>query len=148
MKKLLDRVVILKRSDLFRDISEHILLKIADCLTILEIPSGSQFIRKGEVGHDMYILIEGVLEIRDGESKIAEIHKGNVVGELSIISPVKRTTDVIVKEHAFLYKLSREDFLELMFYHRSVSLNIMNVLVERIIKLNAQVKNLNPENNV
>ena len=139
MNKLLDKVIILKKSELFKDISEHLLLKIAEELDIIEMPTEGHLIQKGEIGHDMYILVEGELEIRDGDKLITTIQEGGVVGELSIISPVKRTTDVYAAQHSILYKLSREDFLELLYYHRSVSINVMKVLVNRIITLNEKI---------
>lgn len=140
MDKLLDKVLILKRSELFEDISEHLLLKIAEALEVIEIPNNGQLITQGEIGHDMFILVDGQLEVKDELRVLATLENGAVVGELSIISPVKRTTDVYASKHSLLYKLSREDFLELLHYHKSVSINVMKVLVQRIITLNKQVK--------
>ena len=140
MDKLLDKVITLKSSELFGDISEHLLLKIAEALEVIELPERSQLIVKGKIGHDMYILVDGQLEVTDESKLLATLENGAIVGELSIISPIKRTTDVYASKHSVLYKLSREDFLELLHYHKSVSINVMKVLVQRIIKLNQKVK--------
>jgi len=140
MDNIVDRVLALRNIELFNGVSEHILMRLAERLTVKDIISGAQVIRKDDIGHEMFIIMSGTLHIKQGQDVLATLKKGDIVGELSILAPLRRTADVYAAEHSVLYVLQRDDFLELMYYHQSMNRNVIQVLVDRIIRLNERLR--------
>ena len=59
MSTLVDRLVVLKENTLFRGLPIHELLHIAGITRDYKLPTGSTFIRAGEKGNELFILIDG-----------------------------------------------------------------------------------------
>ncbi len=63
------------------------------------IPAGTSFIRQGEAGNSMFVLLDGAahvsLDMPDGEKReVAVLASGDIVGEMSLMTGAPRTTSV------------------------------------------------------
>jgi len=76
-------------------------------------PKGDHVVRQGEVGDQMYVIIDGKAEVRVNsggqERKVRDLGRGDVFGEMGLIRSHERTADVVataplevmtVNEHA------------------------------------------------
>jgi CRP/FNR family transcriptional regulator, cyclic AMP receptor protein len=72
---------------------DHV-LKVAD---ELNIPAGTAFIREGEVGREMFIIVDGTADVTRNGSPIAEIGRNDFVGELSVLRHAKRNATVTAR---------------------------------------------------
>jgi CRP-like cAMP-binding protein len=72
---------------------------------------GDHVIFKGDIGNEMFFIVEGAVDILNPESTGINhsIDKGNFVGELALLNKVKRSCSVIAKSFCLLYVLSKED---------------------------------------
>jgi CRP/FNR family cyclic AMP-dependent transcriptional regulator len=79
---------------LFGELDHHDLSQIASRVDEVEIPQGALLIEQGTVPYDVFVLVEGTVEVtRDGES-VATLGAGDVVGEIALLNPQRRTASV------------------------------------------------------
>jgi hypothetical protein len=112
-----------------------------------QFPPGSEIIRNGEQGSEMYVIVNGTTEVWVGNGaerkRVAELHRGEVFGEMALVRQYERSADVIAKENVevlavderFLQRIQRR-------YPRiaaRVFLNLTRILSDRLQRMNEQV---------
>lgn len=140
MEIIVDLVRALKQVNIFSDIPDHILADIAKIIDVVEYQKGDQFIKQGEIGHYLYIIRQGGVEVHVADKQLAVLRQNDIVGELSILAPIKRTADVTALEDIILYRIEREYFLELLREEPEIMKTILKVLVYRINNLNKKIQ--------
>ena len=139
MEMIIDLVLALKKVNIFSDIPDHILADIAKIIDVVEFQKGDQFIKQGEIGQYLYIIRKGSVAVHVGDHRLAELKENDIVGELSVLAPIKRTADVSATEDIILYRIEREYFLELLVEEPEIMKAILKVLVYRINNLNQRI---------
>jgi len=69
----------------------------ARCLeksTIIECRAGDRVLKKGGVARNLYVVLDGTLEARDGETAVGVFGAGDVFGEMAFLLERPRTKDV------------------------------------------------------
>ncbi len=61
---------------------------------------GSHITRRGELKEELYVLLNGVVDVRrsEGENVIRSLGRGDVIGEMGLVRHRPRSADVIVRE--------------------------------------------------
>lgn len=70
-----------------------------DTGTILPCKAGSTLIRPGDVGNEMFVILEGVVEVwsADHSVSLALLGPGEIFGEMAFVSKSPRTAEVVAK---------------------------------------------------
>lgn len=81
----------------------------------LVIPGGKILLKQGDVGDSMYILVSGRLSwtVRSKNEEIlaqGELGKGDIIGEMSLLTGDKRSATVVALRTSQVVRISREDF--------------------------------------
>lgn len=139
MDYILDRVLALKETQIFKELSGQILANVAVILDKKLIGEGEYIMRKGEKGDSMYLIESGQLEVRDGDRVLATLGEKQVVGEMSLLAPIDRTADVVAIEESVLYRIEREKFVDLIYEEPEIMLGIITSLVYRIREQNLKI---------
>jgi CRP-like cAMP-binding protein len=63
-------------------------------LAVVDVGPGRRLLREGTVGHDCYVILTGVAEVRHGEQRIATLGPGDFVGEIGSLAHTPRVADV------------------------------------------------------
>ena len=73
-------------------------------------------IYQDDIGEEMYFIIEGVIEVLapGGDKTIAELCKGDYLGELALIQETRRPFTALAKSFCLLYILQKAAFLEIL----------------------------------
>ncbi len=79
---------------LFEDLDHHELELVGRSITELELPAGRQVIVEGSRGHDMFVVVEGALEVTRGGAHVADIGIGEFVGEMALLTGEERNATV------------------------------------------------------
>jgi hypothetical protein len=69
----------------------------ARCLgksNIIECSAGDRVLKKGGVARNMFVVLDGTLEVRDGERVVAALGPGDVFGEMAFLLEQPRSMDV------------------------------------------------------
>lgn len=69
---------------------DHV-LSVADEVTV---PAGTTFIREGEIGREMFVVVEGSATVTQAGTEVATLGRGDFVGELSVLRNARRNASV------------------------------------------------------
>jgi CRP/FNR family transcriptional regulator, cyclic AMP receptor protein len=84
----------LKTVDLFANVPDESLAKIAPFTEVDEFAEGKEIVREGGYSNDFYVIQEGTAKVeRDGE-EIAELGPGDVFGEQGLLEKQQRSATV------------------------------------------------------
>ena len=62
--------------------------------TIIDCQAGDRILKKGNTAQNLYVLLDGVVEVRDGDELLAVITPGEVFGEMAFLLARPRSADV------------------------------------------------------
>ena len=85
----------LKQFDLFKDVDESKLNKIAPFTMLVEFPEGKTVIQEGGYSNDFYAIESGTAKVERGGETIAEIGPGDVFGEQGLLERQERSASVV-----------------------------------------------------
>ena len=106
----------LKESNFFASIEPQYLEKIARRFEMLQIKSGKVLIHEGDPGDSIYLILSGRMRITkqvEGEAILLnESGRGELLGELALLTDEKRASTVSAIRDSLLLKLSKKDFMQ------------------------------------
>ncbi len=142
-----ERVEILKKVSIFSDTDPAVLAEIANATIERTLKPEQVLFKKGDVGKDMYIIVEGAVRVHDGNYVFAVLRQGQVFGEYSIIeSDAKsRAASVSAVVQTRLLELSQEVFYDLMSNRIEIVKGILNVLIKRSRRQNYFEEKMNEQ---
>ncbi len=83
---------------------------------VVEFPSATEVVKKGQEGDSFYFILSGTLDVLDpenpGEPLMATLEGGDFFGEMSILNKSKTNATVVSKTPVVLFKLAGDLFLE------------------------------------
>ena len=85
----------LKRFDLFKDVDEDKLNKIAPFTMLVEFAEGKTIIQEGGYSNDFYAIDDGTARVERAGEKIADLGPGDVFGEQGLLEKQERSASVI-----------------------------------------------------
>jgi CRP-like cAMP-binding protein len=128
----------LRGSDLFEHQPDEVLKAVLAQGNIQEYGPGGVVFKQGDEGERLYIVKSGVLEIlaapADGSEAVpvAYLGKGEVLGELALLTGSPRTATARSPERAELFTVEKPVFLDLMDTLPAFSRNLCLVLAKRL----------------
>jgi len=85
----------LKKFELFKDVDESKLSKIAPFTMLVEFPEGKTVIQEGGYSNDFYAIESGTAKVERGGETIADIGPGDVFGEQGLLERQERSASVV-----------------------------------------------------
>lgn len=95
----------LKRFDLFKDVDESKLSKIAPFTQLVEFSEGKTIIQEGGYSNDFYAIDEGTAVVERAGEKIAELGPGDVFGEQGLLEKQERSASVVATSSMRVLKI-------------------------------------------
>ncbi len=136
MENTIDLLFTLKEVALFANIPDHILAEVASIIDIQEVPASERFIHQGLEGDGLYVVKSGVVRVHTDRADICTLRENDIVGELSVLAPIKRSAHVTAETDCILYHIHRIYFLQLMNDIPEIVPPILQVLTQKITKSN------------
>jgi cGMP-dependent protein kinase len=104
----------LKKS-LFKDVeeSDELIDSIIQVMSRIKVEAGTPVIVEGEVGHEYYVVEEGVLEFSIKENVVGSVSAGGSFGELALIYDAPRAATATASVLSTLWSLGRDIFREI-----------------------------------
>jgi CRP/FNR family cyclic AMP-dependent transcriptional regulator len=127
-----EKVLFLRGVDLFSNLPGEDLARIALITEEAQHPAGAEIIREGDVGESLYVVVEGRVEVRKGEKRLAELSEREVFGEMAVLDPGPRSATVNAVTDVTLLTIRREDFADIMAERHEIARGIIQVLTRRL----------------
>lgn len=129
---MIERVFILKRTDLFKGLPSEVLASFANHLDEVYVGEGRSVFLKGDIGKAMYVVVDGRIRIHDGDEEIEVLGPDQVFGEVTVLTAEVRTESATALEESRLLRLDQDVLYEVMAGRPAVSRGMIKVLVERL----------------
>ena len=126
------KVEALKRAPLFEGLSKKELATLASASDDLQVEPGTVLCREGHIGHEFFVLVDGDAEVTKGGKRIATRSGGDFVGEIALLSTIKRTATVTAMTPLRCFVLTQSAFRRVLTESPSVQLKVMKALADRI----------------
>ena len=95
----------LKNTELFADVPDEELKKVATFATLESAVDGKTIIREGGFSNDFYVIKDGTVKVeREGE-EVAELGPGDVFGEQGLLEKQARSATVTATSDVRLIKI-------------------------------------------
>lgn len=126
----------LKRLTLFEGLADDDLERLLGMARERELAAGEVLIREGDEGDEMYLILEGELDVsqRDGnvERSVAKRGEGDVVGEMGVLDLAARTATVKAASKARVLVVDRAAFGSLLACSVDVGTSILKTVMTRL----------------
>ena len=133
---LIEKVLILRSSEIFQNTPETELVDIAGILEEVYINTNATLFSKGDIGNCMYFIFKGKVSIHDGAHTLAVLGENEIVGELSVLDAENRSASATTLDECILLKLEQEPFYEILMNNAEVLKGILKTLCRRIRVIN------------
>lgn len=133
MLSTIERVLLLKGADIFSAISSEDLVPVALVAREIDVAAGDTFIRQGEFGDCLYVLVTGEASVVvRGAGQVAVRGPRSVLGEMAIISGRPRSADCMALTDVTALRVERADFWELLAERPPLALGVITLLATRL----------------
>ncbi len=129
---MIERVFILKRTEVFGDLGEDILTSLSTYLDEAHYDAGDTIFKKGDVGRTLYIVVDGSVRIHDDDgTTIGTIGEDEIFGERSALTGNLHRASATAATDCKILKLDEDLLYEVMTGHPEVAQGLIEVLLER-----------------
>lgn len=110
---------------LFNHVTFRELSKLMSVMQIVECKPGDTIIQEGSTSNQLYILLEGSLEVTRGENPIRKLEAGQHVGEMALLSDQPRSATVRVLNNSRLLFAERDALFGMMREEPSIGVKLL-----------------------
>jgi len=106
---------VLKQSPLFKEGDTVFLEQVIMALKPKQAVTGDRIITKGELGHELYLIEQGEVEVLDDAGNVLKVlSDGDIFGEVGVLLSTPRNATVRARTPIDLYVLSKTDFSRIL----------------------------------
>ncbi len=130
---------LLRTIEIFQPLSDDDLLDLATLLKLEDYNWGFPILQKGDPASNLFIIIDGRVEVMDEDGvTLAEMSRGDVFGEMSLLSGDCVTTTIMAMEPCQIASLSQKNFRHVLNRFPALQVFFYKLLVSRITTINFQ----------
>lgn len=107
-----ERVLILRSSDLLREVGPRRLLELAAVAREVELSSGGTIYREEDAADALYMVVEGRVRLSAGERAIAEVGPGEAFGSWALVDDAERGQRAECIEDGLALAVHRDEFYD------------------------------------
>ena len=137
---------IIRGAPLFNDLYDHEVDGILANCHVMQLQTGEKVFKEGDVGEDLFLVLNGKIDIIKNEVLIASLGKAEIFGELILLYEGSRSTDAFAILPTDLLVLNYQSILKVYDKNpRAMSimmLNLCRLLADRLKKSNKEVRDL------
>jgi len=128
----LEKRFFLKGVPMFAEVRDDYLIGLAQALEEVHVAAGDALFREGDPGDAMYVIVSGrIVVARDG-NHLADLSRGECVGEMSLIDGMPRSATVTAVTDCRLLSIDGDGLARIMAAEVEVARGILRVLSRRL----------------
>jgi hypothetical protein len=139
MIPLIEKVMILKGSEFFRNFPGSDLAGVAALADVRHIEAGDTVFEQGEEGDAFYVVVQGSIAISRGGTHLAALGPREGFGEMALLDRDTRSATATAAEDTTLLRLDRDSFDRVVEQNPVIARGIYRVLTERLRNTLARV---------
>jgi CRP-like cAMP-binding protein len=101
---------------------------------------GEIIFRTFDMGAEMYVVLEGEVELRIGDNMVELLEPGEPFGEMALIDQAPRVATATAKTSCKLAVIPERRFLFMVAQSPQFALEIMKVMADRLRRMNARLE--------
>ena len=125
------KVDLLRAVPLFAECSQKELGRIATIADEISLPEGTKLIEEGKKGREFFVLIDGTVDVRRGDRKVAEMGGGSFFGEIALLTDAPRTATVTATSPARVLVITGQAFQRVLDETTTIRPKVLAALAER-----------------
>ncbi len=130
---MLERILFLQKIPLFAEMVPEDLKKVASVATEKFFANGAYLAKKGDAGHEMFIIISGEVQVLTEKGEQLAVNKaGDYTGEMSILSNDPRSASLLAKGDVRVLSIGQKEFQEILRERPDASLAVIRELCARL----------------
>lgn len=114
MQRLKLKRDILARMPLFRPLNDAELRRVLQVTDVISFANGEAVIQEGDRGDELFIVLDGSVEVVRNDNRMAELKSGEHFGEMALIRSQPRSATVRSVGNSELMVVRRADFFEIL----------------------------------
>jgi CRP-like cAMP-binding protein len=139
---LIEKTVHMKASDVFSAIPTEPLAQLAARANEVMLDRGETLFREGDDDQGVFIVIEGVVELRKGNAVVRVLQSGTVHGELFLQESGSHQYTAVAREDARVLNLGRNDVFDAFLEYPEFGIAMVQDLARRHHTLTERVSEL------
>ncbi|GGC55016.1 Crp/Fnr family transcriptional regulator [Chelatococcus reniformis] len=128
---------------MFKDIDAARLKLLAFTSERVNFAPDQRFFSQGDAGDAAYVILDGVahvlLETPNGQLKVAEFGRNDLVGEMAVLAETPRSATVTAQGEVIALRIDKHVFIELLSQFPQMAIAVMRELAKRLERTNARL---------
>ncbi len=130
----IERILLLRKVELFREIPAQELELIVRLCTVLHFAPGERFISQGDESDGLYILVAGEVEVSKNGLGIVNVSQaGDVIGEMGVLATQMRAANCTALVETTALHIDQTDFWDLLERSPLLSVRVIRILVPKLL---------------
>ncbi len=130
---------LLSRFSMFKTLQPPEIKELVSLLKIKSFVAGELIVKKGDPGKNLFIITSGKVEVLDDDQiSIALLTKGDVFGEMSLLSGDPVGASIKVVEDSKVLSIDSKNFRKVVTKYPSLQMYLARLLTKRLAKANMQ----------
>jgi CRP/FNR family cyclic AMP-dependent transcriptional regulator len=121
-----------ERVPLFSDLSKRGLRRVVRAASEIDEPEGTVLVREGDLGREMYVLVDGYARVTRKNRKVAEMGPGDFFGELAFLSHAPRSATVTATSPVRLMILGSRELEALIHEEPQIGTKMLGTVAKRL----------------
>jgi len=127
-----DKIESLKNTELFKDVSEDALKKIAAITQEISMEDDGTLFQEGDKGDAIYFIIHGQMVAHREGVDLAILRASECVGEMAVIDGGPRSASVSSIGNTLLLKIDRDDFYRILQDDVNLLQNSLKIILKKL----------------
>jgi len=127
-----ERVLFLRRIDLFADIPAGELGRIARIAREVCYPAGSVVLEAGEYGDTLFIIVSGEVDALHDGKVVGTLRAGEYFGEMAVLTGETRSATIRTAVDCLLLRIGQAEFHQILAEDFGAVLSVIRTLCKRL----------------
>ncbi|MFW2335528.1 cyclic nucleotide-binding domain-containing protein [Ilumatobacter sp.] len=119
---------------LFAGLDHDELDAVGQTATELDYEAGRVLMREGARAHEMFVVLEGTVEVTQDGEHVADIGAGGFVGEMALLAHSARNSTVTAKTDVVVLHIDGREFGTLMTRVPELAAKMLPVVATRVVE--------------
>ena len=130
---------VLSNFSIFQSLDIDSLKDIVPFLKLKKFPKGATILKKGAPAQNLFIILSGIVDVLDDDGvRLSNLKKGDVFGEMSLISGDPVGATIKVMKPATIVFIRGKDFNDVIIKFPSIQMYLARLLAQRLAKSNVE----------